>query len=40
VRPGSLCGIGLTAPGAVAEDTEKTAVFLYSKLKQRAAAWT
>jgi hypothetical protein len=25
----------LTAPGAVAEDTEKTAVFLYSKVKER-----
>jgi hypothetical protein len=30
----------LTAPGAVAEDAEKTAVFHYSKLKQRAAVWT
>jgi len=34
----------LTAPDAVTEDTEKTAVFLYSKLKQgardRRFSWT
>jgi hypothetical protein len=30
------CGKRLTAPGAVVEDTEKTAVFLYSKVKHCA----
>jgi hypothetical protein len=29
----------LTAPAAVAEDTEKTTVFLYSKEKLAARAW-
>src|SRR5579862_2081800 len=32
-----LCGKRLTAPYAVTEDTEKAAVFLYSKLEQGAA---
>src|SRR5579863_2491372 len=32
-----LCGERLTAPYAVTEDTEKAAVFLYSKLEQGAA---
>jgi hypothetical protein len=32
------CDNRLTASGVVAEDIEKTAVFHYSKLKQRAAS--
>jgi hypothetical protein len=34
VSSNSLCGKRLTATGAVTEDTEKTVVSLYSKVKQ------